>query len=114
MKHVILILCAVVLFLPIGESKPGPGPTPDPQSGDVFDEFANSYRQLLADSWNEMADTEFGSDAEQLEWINTRNKAARTAAWEPVHQLAAEAVSQGPEFTARFAASLQERTLGID
>ena len=59
-----------------------------------------------------MASTDFKSDQEQLEWINTRNKAAREAAWEPVHELAYKAAEQGPEFVARFATSLKERTLG--
>jgi len=114
MKHVILILCAVILLIPTsGSDQPKPDPKP-PQTGDKFDRFADQYRLLLADAWMEMAETEFDSDQEQLEWINTRNQAARQAAWEPIHEMAADAVSQGPEFTARFATDLKERTLGID
>jgi hypothetical protein len=112
MKHVILILCAVVFLLPLGPASPQPEPAPDPTQSDVFDEFANNYRALLAESWSEMAAIEFESDHDQLEWINQRNTAAREASWKPVHDLAAESVKQGPEFAARFAHGLKERTLG--
>ena len=46
MKHVILILCAVVLFLPLGPASPKPEPVPDRTQSDLFDEFADNYRAL--------------------------------------------------------------------
>jgi hypothetical protein len=113
MKHVILILCGLVLLLPSGTTPgPGPGPGPQPENGDVFDQFAEDLRGLTADNWMEMATKEFDDEQKKLEWINTRNKAAREAAWAPVHDLAARAADSGPEFVARFATSLKERTLG--
>jgi|GEM_PF-2781432 len=115
MKHVILILCGLILLLPSGTSpEPGPGPGPAPNDGDLFDEFADTYRELTAENWMEMASRDFADDEEQLEWINARNKAAREAAWAPVHELASDAAERGPEFVARFATSLKERTLGQD
>lgn len=109
MKYIVLIACVAVWFLPLEASK-----SPEPQQSDLYDQFASDYRQLLADNWMEMAGIDFASDAEQLEWINERNQAARSAAWQPIHQLAAEAATSGPEFVARFATQLGDGTLGIE
>jgi len=106
-KHVVLILCALVLILPLNSA-----PQPEPQGKDVFDQFADSYRQLIADNWQEMAEAEFDSENEQLDWINERNEAARHAAFQPVADLAANAAMQGAEFVARFADALKDRNLG--
>ena len=110
MRYFVLIACVAVWFLPLEASK---SPEPKKQS-DLYDQFASDYRQLLADNWMEMAGIDFASDAEQLEWINKRNQAARSAAWQPIHELAAEAATSGPEFVARFATQLKDGTLGIE
>tara|TARA_R110000824_G_scaffold100646_3_gene239232 strand:- start:413 stop:745 length:333 start_codon:yes stop_codon:yes gene_type:complete len=110
MRYLVLIACIAVFFLPLQSSQ---SPKPKKQS-DLYDQFACDYRQLLADNWMEMSGIDFASDAEQLEWINEHNQAARSAAWEPIHELAAEAAGSGPEFVARFATQLKDGTLGIE
>jgi hypothetical protein len=103
------VACVLVIVIPFGGQRSDIEPVP--ALPDVFDGFADSYRQLLADAWQEFADTEFASDEDALSWINDRNKLAHKAAFAPVHDRAAAAADQGPEFSLQFATDLREGTL---
>ena len=91
-----------------------PDPPPPPPAEDVFTEFASAYRQLLADGWDEFADQEYDTEAAALDWINERNRAAFTAAFAPIHDLAATAAENGADARQQFAEDLRGRQLNGD
>ena len=104
-RWLVIAICVVAVVYP--SSRDEAEVNPEPSSADLFDTFASDYRVLLADGWDEFASTDCDSDDAALEWLNQRNKLAHQAAFSPVHERAAAAADQGPEFAAKFADDLR-------
>lgn len=111
MKHLAVLIAILILALP-SSSKPEPEPVPPVPQKDVLDTSADNYRVLMADIWLEFSikRSTFTSDVEALEWINTRQTAAFTAAFDPFIKLAAAAAKQGGDAKS-FSEAIRNRTL---
>jgi hypothetical protein len=101
MKYVVLVLALAVLFVPSSKNPVTPKPDDpivNPVKQDVFDVCHDSYRGLMVDVWSEYSQKRpsFKNDEEALNWLNTHQVAAWTAAYEPFTKRAAiEAAADG-------------------
>lgn len=108
-----LIIPAVSICFLLSSETPAPGPSPDPvpvAEKDRLDKCADDYRDLLAEIWKDYvtAHPELKDDEARLSWLNNRQQAAYTAAYD-AYITDAKAVAAKPADAASLSQKLKER-----
>jgi len=113
MKHVLIIVGILLLFLPVGTDVPTPIPDPDVPpivvNKDLWDEASDNYRVLTAEVFEELATKTFNNDDEKLKHILDHTTAARMGAFTEVNKRIQSAAKDNT--FADLAKALKERGL---
>ncbi len=108
-----LIIPAVSIFFLLSSETPAPGPTPNPVpvvEKDRLDKCADDYRDLLSEIWKDYvtAHPELKDDEARLAWLNNRQQAAYTAAYD-AYIVDAKATATNPANAAVLSQKLKDR-----
>lgn len=107
-----LIIPAIsIFFLLTSETPTGPAPVPVPAvEKDRLDKCADDYRELLSEIWKDYvtAHPELKDDEARLSWLNNRQQAAYTAAYD-AYIADAKATAAKPADAASLSQKLKDR-----
>lgn len=107
-----LIIPAIsIYFLLTSETPAGPAPVPVPVvEKDRLDKCADDYRELLSEIWKDYvtAHPELKDDEARLSWLNNRQQAAYTAAYD-AYIADAKATAAKPADAASLSQKLKDR-----
>jgi hypothetical protein len=108
-----LIIPAVSIFFLLSSETPPPTPGPDPVpvvEKDRLDKCSDDYRELLSEIWKDYvtAHPELKDDEARLSWLNNRQQAAYTAAFD-AYIAEAKATATKPADAASLSQKLKER-----
>lgn len=115
MKHVLLIIGLLILFIPTEPSTPTPIPDPDVPPApvvvtkDVFDIASDMYRILLSDAFDEYASSTFDNDEARLKFIEEHTHAARISSFTDFNKQIQTAVKDNK--VSEFAKALRAKEL---